>query len=164
MTRKWCVLAILILAGFFPLKTSALTCSWVWKVGTTSAGGGTPSVIEGWVYICQVTDTAPIGEAGGGGLGGGGSGGGGVYQAPNSPYQDAPATCKSDIGARTSHAGRNFAAWKLATRPLQIVGRGETILITYDDGGTELWAWIGSALITDPASYLHPIPQTLRCP
>jgi hypothetical protein len=101
----------------------------------TYVGGGG----GGYTYY----DPAPTG-------GGGGGGSAGFSKAPN-PSSGNPnsATCKSDVMSRYMHVEYDFALWKKAHAPKQLLGQGELIQFTYDDGGVELYTWIPGA----PASF-----------
>jgi hypothetical protein len=105
------------------------------------------------------------GYDGGGIIGPEGGGGAPLANAPNNPYNQNPATCKSDPEARIFHAAGDFATWKGIYAPKQIRGRGELFTVEFDGGGTEQYRWFGVPSPTaPPESYIAPIPNSLKCP
>lgn len=93
--------------------------------------------------------------------------GGKVFVVPNNPYTQNDATCTSGSDDRYLHAAGDFGGWKATTKPTQISGKGELLVIEYDDGGKEEYNWIYGRMPSasvPPETYLARVPGTLRCP
>lgn len=93
--------------------------------------------------------------------------------APIEANADAPvntfvADCTSSSMDRGEHAAQDFHHWRVNNFTSTVrAGRGETITVTYDDGGTERYTWIEGRIpsATSPWSvFLARVPGSLQCP
>lgn len=161
-------IGVSVLVGFLAPQTAL-----AWDEPPVIVEGNYPECPLGQVRFWFGNTAGPCGFVGGaggtgstGGTGDTGSSGGAPgsppspapVPAPNPNDNPEPATCHSGGLARHLHAIHDANELRLAAG----LHAGMMVLVTYDDGGTEVWQ-VTYPTFSDPLSNV-PFPGSLQCP